>query len=898
MDTQPGSRPLISLVVPIYGVEAYLPAFLKSIDVQVGAHDGVEVILVDDGSLDGSGRIAREWTRATSMHARLVEQSNGGLSSARNTGVDSARGEWVSFPDPDDILSPGYLSEVMRAIMSPEIEAASVIATNLVYFRESTGQIEDTHPLRGTMRGDARVVRLRDDPQLVKISAATTFFRLDTIVRVGLKFDERVRPNFEDGAFYIRYQRSFDDPAIAFAPAARYLYRRRADESSLVASSWSKPEKYTNVPRFGWLAPLEELAADDADVPLWAQYIVLYDMSWYFRYDAWIHTPTRSISSEVKAEFMDLVRQVLRLIDVDAIAAYAVTDISLQARLALVALRGMSLPLDAINLWRADRFKPLVQLKYYFSGSRPKEAFTAAGEEIKPVFAKDRSVVYFDEVVLRERILWLPARDALQVLLGGQRCEIRYGPPRNRHLAITAADLQRHYRGLRAHMGTRLTGSQVGSIQPRERVTGKLGGASEHLRATLHIKRQQVRRLFNGRSKLIRGPRAWYEMRIASRSRWGVAFKDAWILLDRDTQAQDNAEHLYRWLRSNRPDINAWFVLRRTSSDWGRLEAEGFRLIAFGSSRHMVALRFAHHLISSHVDHYVVQPWDDKYYGRGRWSYTFLQHGVTKDDISRWLNGKPISMIVAAAERELESFAGDDSPYVLTAKETKLTGFPRHDALLTIAEKVEGSRNLILVMPTWREFLLTAATARGNDRSLVDGVEDSAYVTAWRAYLTDPRLQELARSNGARIAFMPHPNLERHIDMFGLPHDVEVMLYRNTNVQEVIARAKILVTDYSSLAFEAAYIRTPVVYFQFDRHEFFSLHPHRPGYFDYDVDGFGPVVEDLESAVSSTTKMLTEPQLFERYRTRAEEFFPPRDGENCARTVAAIERIREPGITT
>lgn len=153
-------------------------------------------------------------------------------------------------------------------------------------------------------------------------------------------------------------------------------------------------------------------------------------------------------------------------------------------------------------------------------------------------------------------------------------------------------------------------------------------------------------------------------------------FDEAWTFIDRDTEAHDNAEHLYRYVRMFHPEVNAWFVVRRESPDWERLAADGFRLVAFGSRDHVRLLLNTQHLISSQADHYIVRPLDPRRFGSKSWRFTFLQHGVTKDDLSRWLNGKPISRFVTASIDEYESIAGDHTPYLFTTKETRLTGFP------------------------------------------------------------------------------------------------------------------------------------------------------------------------------------------------------------------------------
>lgn len=88
-----------------------------------------------------------------------------------------------------------------------------------------------------------------------------------------------------------------------------------------------------------------------------------------------------------------------------------------------------------------------------------------------------------------------------------------------------------------------------------------------------------------------------------------------WIIMDRDTQADDNAEHFYRYMKKNHPDQKCFFVLRRDAADWNRLESEGFNLLAFGSSEHEEKLRQCDAVISSHADAYVHSYFGDNFHG-------------------------------------------------------------------------------------------------------------------------------------------------------------------------------------------------------------------------------------------------------------------------------------------
>lgn len=102
----------VSIIVPVFNVERYLPRCLESIFAQT--HRNIDVILVDDGSTDGSGRICDE---AASADARfsVIHKANGGLSDARNAGLEVADGKWVFFLDSDDYISP-YCIETMLGV--------------------------------------------------------------------------------------------------------------------------------------------------------------------------------------------------------------------------------------------------------------------------------------------------------------------------------------------------------------------------------------------------------------------------------------------------------------------------------------------------------------------------------------------------------------------------------------------------------------------------------------------------------------------------------------------------------------------------------------------------------------------------------------------------------------
>ena len=107
------SDPKISIIVPVYNVERYLRQCIDSILAQT--YRDFELFLVDDGSPDNSGKICDEYARKD-LRIHVFHKPNGGVSSARNLGIDNAKGEYISFIDADDYIEPNFAEEMVKAM--------------------------------------------------------------------------------------------------------------------------------------------------------------------------------------------------------------------------------------------------------------------------------------------------------------------------------------------------------------------------------------------------------------------------------------------------------------------------------------------------------------------------------------------------------------------------------------------------------------------------------------------------------------------------------------------------------------------------------------------------------------------------------------------------------------
>lgn len=114
-------QPLISVIVPVYNVEAYLCRCVDSILAQTYGH--LEVILVDDGTKDNSDKICDDYA-ARDPRVKVIHKENGGLSSARNAGLDVAKGEYIGFVDSDDWIEPDCYAHMLSCLKKHDAKVA------------------------------------------------------------------------------------------------------------------------------------------------------------------------------------------------------------------------------------------------------------------------------------------------------------------------------------------------------------------------------------------------------------------------------------------------------------------------------------------------------------------------------------------------------------------------------------------------------------------------------------------------------------------------------------------------------------------------------------------------------------------------------------------------------
>lgn len=354
--------------------------------------------------------------------------------------------------------------------------------------------------------------------------------------------------------------------------------------------------------------------------------------------------------------------------------------------------------------------------------------------------------------------------------------------------------------------------------------------------------------------------------------------------------AGDNGEVLFDYIQSlNLTDVDCYFVISEESSDFERLQQSG-QAIAYKSKRHLLFTMLADKVISSHADEYVRNVFYESNMivkDLRSYKYIFLQHGIIQNDLSDWLNKyqKNIALFVTAAKQEYESILEGD--YYYTDKVVKLVGLPRYDRLIKTAESMKQ----ILFAPTWRHYLAVEADKDTGIRPYNKQFKESAYYKFYQKLIFDERLLAKMKEYGYTGRFIIHPALRSNgTDFMG--NDVIEIVNENVVYNNEFIENAVLLTDYSSVAFDFAYLKKPVVYTQFDQEVMFKNHIFDVGYWDYETMGFGPVCYDKEHTVDELIKLMEHScTVEETYLKRIEGFYYKFDQKNCERVYQAIREL-------
>lgn len=207
----------VSIIVPVYQVENYIRQCIDSILVQT--FTDFELILVDDGSKDRSGKICDEYA-VLDQRVKVIHKENGGLSDARNCGMDQAVGNYFMFVDSDDYIAPTMLEYLYKALMNKE---ADIAVCNFLHFFEEDRKRDFSTNIQSEVLSGAEIFYSRKNERVYGIwtVAWNKLYKRETLGNVRFRFGKYHEDEFWANDIYQM------DIKVVTIPECLYYYRQR-----------------------------------------------------------------------------------------------------------------------------------------------------------------------------------------------------------------------------------------------------------------------------------------------------------------------------------------------------------------------------------------------------------------------------------------------------------------------------------------------------------------------------------------------------------------------------------------------------------------------------------------------------------------------------------------------
>ena len=354
-----------------------------------------------------------------------------------------------------------------------------------------------------------------------------------------------------------------------------------------------------------------------------------------------------------------------------------------------------------------------------------------------------------------------------------------------------------------------------------------------------------------------------------------------WFFFDKIYKGGDSSEYLYRYSRQFRDGIHKYYLLDPSCPDYSRLQKEGLHPVRRGSLKHRLLFLNADMVIASNS---TVFAFNDYTFQRSlpirgdvHFGVACVQHGMSVQKIAVAQNRlrDNTKLYFCASKYEIANLSKPVYDYE-GYNALKLTGVPRYDGLKNQAQKI------LLLSPTWRmNSVLPVTKNEGVARDYNPNFKETNYYKIYNGLINDPLLLNAAKKYGYRIQYVLHPIISPQAEDFTKNEFVEIIPSTgDMSYEKIFREAALMVTDFSGVQFDFAYMRKPVVYLH---HRDIPQH-YEEGTFYYDTMGFGEICHTNEELVQVLCQyMERDCQMREKYKRRADDFFTFSDHKNCER---------------
>ncbi len=830
----------VTVIIPVYNVENYLAEALESLLAQTIPQEEMEVLMINDGSTDGSPAICEEYANKY-PNFKVISQENQGVSAARNAGIRRAKGKYLLYLDGDDTLSPETVWNVTE------------------FFDQHYDEVDVVgYPIRFHYENGMVIPHQRD-----KILTSTGVYDIHRTLHVNLTTINAAVKNMGKNNFLFSIELFYHEDEAYLADAvlrkekygyvvkACYNYMKRSDG---VSEKFSNPQYIFNQSIKMYMYLIRRYTKG-GEVSPYVQSLILNDFSWKIKANKLL--PPKKDEQVYKHQLSALSNIVNRIASQKILTypqlndAYKYYLLSLKTKdspflfvsnheLSIVnqsgtlyAQRSILIVWNTLQVERGDMLYGLGYIKCYafaFCRDEPK-LFVLEGHcrrEI-PIFLSQLSCFWTDMETNR---FWGFHFSCSLATCQEIRFEVQFRGavfPTNFWYSSklqVQPDIGRVF--LRGGANSVLLKKNVFKILPTECTELKM------------LRRSYEKGLFKQHRK------QWVVRRLME----CVQKKRVWLYSD-SHDSLDNGYYQFQHDFSKRDGIKRYYVYHADNPKLieGKFSAKQRRyLVPFQSKRHKTLMAAAEKVLVAFSGRSSFLPFDPETYrlyaDMFHYEVVYLQHGVMHAKLPNMYSKEKVwqvDKVVVSTHFEWENLQklGYRKEDILTC------GMPRLDRL----ENRETEKRKILFAPSWRANLVHT----------VDGVQtatpqffESVYYKTFSAFLSSGELRELLEQYDLYLDIQIHPMFCCYGDAFLSECGGRIAMTSFANAGDYL----LCITDFSSFMFDFCYLEKPVINLFPDREQFKAgLHSYSDFYYPLE-DGFGLYCEDVPSAIEALKRLL------------------------------------------
>ena len=889
-----GAKFAVSVIIPIYNAETTLEETIQCVvDQTIGFEKYIQLILVNNATLDNSEAICLKYVELYPNNVKYVKlDENHGPNGARVAGLEYAEGKYINFLDADDKWELDAFAQIFDYFEAHYFEVPFVAC------RIKSFGFMNSWDIRDDKFSSTRIVDITKDYDIVQQSMCSCWIKHSEFKSVQLAVaDSHIYS--EDGMFLTKL--ALRAKKIGLLKEAIFYYRRyRSAGGSVLSNRFSDKNWYLHTVQKNYLNVIAYDVEQNGALSPYTQNWLTIELA-----DRLFQPVPSCLTHDEFEEYRNSLKEIVQKIDDPIIWENRNKGINLPRKYALTWLKYDEDLASKVSLRHAT---------FYINNL--------------PMYSLEQKYnVSFDIMEIKQDTLYIQGKAKFFLPLGPIKLVLK--TQNNYKFVVEQSDDICEKDGINC-LGTKIPYCTYLKAQIPLKYVEKLSLSLEFADKTydisfglgkfsactralsndyywnngymLTIKDGLIRIVACGRKGAInreqhlfkelwkKGKKKVALLRMAVLLSRIFKRKQIWLIDDRITDAGDSGEAFFKYVCSVKPqNIKPIFIISKTSEAYKRLKAYG-TVVNYGSWRHKYLFTLADKTISALTNNWVydLMPYNSEMLRSiRRADFIHIQHGIIKDDISDSINcfEKNIRIITTASKYEYDSIL--ENPYGYGKNHVALTGLARHD-MLTL-QAAHKNQKILLIAPTWR-LNLVGQYDNEQDRFLYSStLKKSEFYRFFNSIINDERLLKCLEHNNMIGYFKLHPMMQDNAIDFRFNQTIRLCdKTTQVNPEDV----SMIVSDYSSIVFDYAFMKKPSIYSQFDIDEFYSSHSYKQGYFDYETMGFGPVCYDYESTVQAIIRAIENNCVMEeKYQKRVDEFFAYRDNHNCERIYQEILKL-------